>query len=214
MSWMRDLKENKKKNRFFIKGVVFILPIFLSLWIISKIIVFMSSIIPSKILDAIIEVFPNSAILNINFYRIVLGFLMTALFVYVMGIGISILGKKFFSKIEKNIFYNIPVFSTIYKTIKQIVESVSNPDKNSFKKVVMVEFPRKDVWTMGFVTGESKDKNELEYYHVIVPTTPNPTSAFLLFILKTEVRDTDISIDEGIKTIISGGVLTSEYNKI
>ncbi len=214
MNWMRDLKENKKKNRFFIKGVVFILPIFLSLWIISKIIVFMSSIIPSKILDAIIEVFPNSAILNINFYRIVLGFLMTALFVYVMGIGISILGKKFFSKIEKNIFYNIPVFSTIYKTIKQIVESVSNPDKNSFKKVVMVEFPRKDVWTMGFVTGESKDKNELEYYHVIVPTTPNPTSAFLLFILKTEVRDTDISIDEGIKTIISGGVLTSEYNKI
>lgn len=214
MNWMRDLKENKKKNRFFIKGVVFILPIFLSLWIISKIIVFMSSIVPSKILDAIIEVFPNSAILNINFYRIVLGFLMTALFVYVMGIGISILGKKFFSKIEKNIFYNIPVFSTIYKTIKQIVESVSNPDKNSFKKVVMVEFPRKDVWTMGFVTGESKDKNELEYYHVIVPTTPNPTSAFLLFILKTEVRDTDISIDEGIKTIISGGVLTSEYNKI
>tara|TARA_B100000131_G_scaffold279322_1_gene284404 strand:+ start:3502 stop:4137 length:636 start_codon:yes stop_codon:yes gene_type:complete len=211
---MRDLKENKKKNRFFIKGVVFILPIFLSLWIISKIIVFMSSIVPSKILDAIIEVFPNSAILNINFYRIVLGFLMTAVFVYVMGIGISILGKKFFSKIEKNIFYNIPVFSTIYKTIKQIVESVSNPDKNSFKKVVMVEFPRKDVWTMGFVTGESKDKNELEYYHVIVPTTPNPTSAFLLFILKTEVRDTDISIDEGIKTIISGGVLTSEYNKI
>ena len=214
MNWMRDLKENKRKNRFFIKGVVFILPIFLSLWIISKIIVFMSSIIPSKILDAVIEVFPNSAILNINFYRIVLGFLMTALFVYVMGIGISILGKKFFSKIEKNIFYNIPVFSTIYKTIKQIVESVSNPDKNSFKKVVMVEFPRKDVWTMGFVTGESKDKNELEYYHVIVPTTPNPTSAFLLFILKTEVRDTDISIDEGIKTIISGGVLTSEYNKI
>ncbi len=214
MNWMRDLKENKKKNRFFIKGVVFILPIFLSLWIISKIIVFMSSIVPSKILDAIIEVFPNSAILNINFYRIVLGFLMTAVFVYVMGIGISILGKKFFSKIEKNIFYNIPVFSTIYKTIKQIVESVSNPDKNSFKKVVMVEFPRKDVWTMGFVTGESKDKNELEYYHVIVPTTPNPTSAFLLFILKTEVRDTDISIDEGIKTIISGGVLTSEYNKI
>ena len=92
----------------------------------------MSSIIPSIILDAIIEVFPNSAILNINFYRIVLGFLMTALFVYVMGIGISILGKKFFSKIEKNIFYNIPVFSTIYKTIKQIVESVSNPDINSF----------------------------------------------------------------------------------
>ena len=78
----------------------------------------------------------------------------------------------------------------------------------------MVEYPRKGVWTMGFVTGESRDKNNLDYYHVIVPTTPNPTSAFLLFILKNEVRETDLSIDEGIKTIISGGVLTSKYNKI
>ena len=67
---------------------------------------------------------------------------------------------------------------------------------------------------MGFVTGESKDSNNLEYYHVIVPTTPNPTSAFLLFISKEEVRETSLSIDEGIKTIISGGVLTSEYNQI
>ena len=78
----------------------------------------------------------------------------------------------------------------------------------------MVEFPRKNVWTMGFVTGESKDKNDKEYYHVIVPTTPNPTSAFLLFILKSEVKETNLSIDDGVKTIISGGVLSSEVNQI
>ena len=67
---------------------------------------------------------------------------------------------------------------------------------------------------MGFVTGGSKDKDGKEYYHVIVPTTPNPTSAFLLFILKSEVRDTNLSIDEGIKTIISGGVLSSDRNQL
>ena len=78
----------------------------------------------------------------------------------------------------------------------------------------MVEFPRKGVWTMGFVTGEAKNEKDLEYYHVIVPTTPNPTSAFLLFILKSEVKETGMSIDEGVKTIISGGVLTSDVNKI
>ena len=78
----------------------------------------------------------------------------------------------------------------------------------------MVEFPRKGVWTMGFVTGESKDKAGQEYYHVIVPTTPNPTSAFLLFILKSEVRNTNLSIDEGVKTIISGGVLSSRENQL
>ena len=78
----------------------------------------------------------------------------------------------------------------------------------------MVEFPRKDVWTIGFVTGESVDKKNNEYYHIIVPTTPNPTSAYLLFILKNDVKNTDLTIDEGIKTIISGGVLSSKKNFI
>tara|TARA_Y100000768_G_scaffold353840_1_gene306448 strand:- start:2086 stop:2721 length:636 start_codon:yes stop_codon:yes gene_type:complete len=211
---MKDLNENKKKNRFFIKGLVFILPVFLTCWIISKIIIFMSSIIPDKFLDIILAVFSLPENFSAQYIRVALGFFMTVLCLYLIGVLISLIGKKFFNKIESNIFYNIPIFNTIYKTIKQIIESVSSPNKNSFKKVVMVEFPRKGVWTMGFVTGQSKDKNNLEYYHVIVPTTPNPTSAFLLFISKLEVKETNLSIDEGIKTIISGGVLTSEFNQL
>tara|TARA_Y100000768_G_scaffold364445_1_gene324895 strand:- start:1426 stop:2061 length:636 start_codon:yes stop_codon:yes gene_type:complete len=211
---MKDSNENNKKNRFFIKGLVFILPVSLTCWIISKIIIFMSSIIPDKFLDFILSIFLIPEDFSVQYIRIGLGFFMTVLSLYLIGILISLIGKKFFNRIERNIFYNIPIFNTIYKTIKQIIESVSSPNKNSFKKVVMVEFPRKGVWTMGFVTGESKDSNNLEYYHVIVPTTPNPTSAFLLFIRKDEVRETKLSIDEGIKTIISGGVLTSEYNQI
>jgi len=211
---MKDLNVNKKKNRFFIKGLVFILPVFLTCWIISKIIVFMSSIIPNNFLDIILPVFSLPEEFSVQYIRIGLGFFMTVICLYLIGILISLIGKKFFNSIERNIFYNIPIFSTIYKTIKQIVESVSSPNRNSFKKVVMVEFPRKDVWTMGFVTGESKDKNNIEYYHVIVPTTPNPTSAFLLFIRKIEVKETSLTIDEGIKTIISGGVLTSEFNQL
>lgn len=211
---MKDLNVNKKKNRFFIKGLVFILPVFLTCWIISKIIVFMSSIIPNNFLDIILPVFSLPEEFSVQYIRIGLGFFMTVISLYLIGILISLIGKKFFNSIERNIFYNIPIFSTIYKTIKQIVESVSSPNRNSFKKVVMVEFPRKDVWTMGFVTGESKDENNIEYYHVIVPTTPNPTSAFLLFIRKIEVKETSLTIDEGIKTIISGGVLTSEFNQL
>ncbi|MAX13850.1 MAG: hypothetical protein CMG11_07435 [Candidatus Marinimicrobia bacterium] len=211
---MKDSNENNKKNRFFIKGLVFILPVSLTCWIISKIIIFMSSIIPDKFLDFILSIFLIPEDFSVQYIRIGLGFFMTVLSLYLIGILISLIGKKFFNRVERNIFYNIPIFNTIYKTIKQIIESVSSPNKNSFKKVVMVEFPRKGVWTMGFVTGESKDSKNLEYYHVIVPTTPNPTSAFLLFISKEEVRETKLSIDEGIKTIISGGVLTSEYNQI
>tara|TARA_B100000902_G_scaffold280607_1_gene266448 strand:- start:1107 stop:1742 length:636 start_codon:yes stop_codon:yes gene_type:complete len=209
---MKDLKENKVKNRFFIKGILFILPVFLSCWIIFNIVQFMSNIIPSAIIDKIIYVtrlgdkVPDMAL------RTILGFILTVILIYISGLSLSVIGKKFFNKIEKSFFYNIPFFGVIYKTIKQILDSISNPSKNSFKKVVMVEFPRKEVWTLGFVTGESKNDSGEEYYHVIVPTTPNPTSAYLLFILKQQVKETDISIDEGIKAILSGGVVTPDKN--
>ena len=216
---MNALNENKKKKRFFIKGLVFALPVFLTSWILYKIVVFMSSVIPDFVILNIIEIYEklSDTLVSENtssLIGIILGFILTIVIIYSLGIAISITGKKFFEKIEQSFLFKIPIFSTIYKTIKQIVESVSNPDKNSFKKVVMVEFPRTGVCTLGFVTGESKSKNQLEYYHVIVPTTPNPTSAFLLFIPKNEVKETDLSIDEGIKTIISGGVLTSSQNQI
>ena len=210
---MKDLKENKK-NRFFLKGLVFILPVFITCWILYKIIVFMSAVIPSLIISHIISFMNIKSSSAEDVLATLLGFFLTLIIVYLLGVLLSVIGKRFFDKIEHNFLFKIPVFNVIYKTIKQIVDSVSSPDKNSFKKVVMVEFPRKEVWTMGFVTGSSKDKDGKEYYHVIVPTTPNPTSAFLLFILKSEVRDTNLSIDEGIKTIISGGVLSSDRNQL
>ena len=210
---MKDLKENKK-NRFFLKGLAFILPVFLTCWILYRIIIFMSSIIPEQIVSSLIKFINIESSSAEKIISTILAFLLTALLIYLSGLTVSIIGKKFFEKIENNLLFKIPVFSSIYKTIKQIIDSISSPNKNSFKKVVMVEFPRKGVWTMGFVTGESKDKDNRDYYHVIVPTTPNPTSAFLLFILKTEVKETSLSIDDGVKTIISGGVLSSEKNQI
>ena len=210
---MKDLKENKR-NRFFIKGIAFILPVFLTSWILYRIVIIMSNIIPDKIVSVLVNLINIKSTSAENAISTILGFLLTIVLIYFSGLIVSIIGKRFFDRLERNILFRIPVFSTIYKTIKQIIDSISSPSKNSFKKVVMVEFPRKNVWTMGFVTGESKDKNDKEYYHVIVPTTPNPTSAFLLFILKSEVKETNLSIDDGVKTIISGGVLSSEVNQI
>ena len=210
---MKDLKENKK-NRFFLKGIAFILPVFLTCWILYSIMIFMSNLVPSWIVLSLISLIDIQSESAENIVTTVLGFILTLLLIQLSGMVFSVIGKKFFDKIEDRFLFKIPIFSTIYKTIKQIVDTVSNPDKNSFKKVVMVEFPRKGVWTIGFVTGESVDKNNNEYYHVIVPTTPNPTSAYLLFVLKEDVKGTDLTIDEGIKTIISGGVLSSNKNYI
>ena len=210
---MKDLKENRKK-RFFLRGLAFILPVFLTCWILISIIIFMSNLIPSTIVLKLISLVDIQSESAENVVSTVLGFILTLLLIQLSGLIFSIIGKKFFDKLENRFLFKIPIFSSIYKTIKQIVDTVSNPDKNSFKKVVMVEFPRKDVWTIGFVTGESVDKKNNEYYHIIVPTTPNPTSAYLLFILKNDVKNTDLTIDEGIKTIISGGVLSSKKNFI
>tara|TARA_Y100000768_G_C23760042_1_gene578163 strand:+ start:53 stop:577 length:525 start_codon:yes stop_codon:yes gene_type:complete len=174
----------------------------------------MSNLVPSWIVLSLISLIDIQSESAENIITTVLGFILTLLLIQLSGMVFSVIGKKFFDKIEDRFLFKIPIFNTIYKTIKQIVDTVSNPDKNSFKKVVMVEFPRKGVWTIGFVTGESVDKNNNEYYHIIVPTTPNPTSAYLLFVLKDDVKGTDLTIDEGIKTIISGGVLSSKKNYI
>jgi len=125
----------------------------------------------------------------------------------------SIFVKKILFNVER-IIAGIPVVNIIYKTIKQITSSLGDPDKESFKKVVLIEYPRKNLWTLAMVTGESIDKESNEYYNIYVPTTPNPTSGFMLYALKNEVVETEISVEEGLKIIISGGVIGPDMNGI
>ena len=78
----------------------------------------------------------------------------------------------------------------------------------------MIEYPRKELWTLAMVTGQSKDTNNVEYYNLFVPTTPNPTSGFMLYIKKENAMETKLSIDEGLKVVISGGMLGPEKNDL
>ena len=125
----------------------------------------------------------------------------------------SIFVKKILFSLER-VIAGIPVVNIIYKTIKQITSSLGDPNKESFKKVVLIEYPRKDLWTLAMVTGESFDIESNEYYNIYVPTTPNPTSGFMLYALKSEVLETEISVEEGLKIIISGGVIGPDMNGI
>ena len=76
----------------------------------------------------------------------------------------------------------------------------------------MIEYPRKDLWTLAMVTGESKNEKGDEYYHIFVPTTPNPTSGYMLYVPQKDAHDTNMSIEEGLKIIISGGMLAPNKN--
>ena len=195
------------KKNYFITGLFSIIPLAITFTIIKWLFDFFSG--PGK--KMINYIFPNS---SAPIIENIIGFVLTFLFIYLIGIIISnVLGKRLYSIFE-NILAKIPLVNYIYNTIKQITDTLTVSQKHAFKKVVYIEYPKENIWTIALVTGESKDSQNNEYYQIFVPTTPNPTSGFMLYIKKENTNETDMSIDEGLKIIISGGMLAPGKNEI
>ncbi|MGE5475710.1 MAG: DUF502 domain-containing protein [Bacteroidales bacterium] len=106
----------------------------------------------------------------------------------------------------------MPVLRGIYSAVKQIFETMLAQKANAFREVALIEYPRKGIWTLAFITGatggELKDRFDEEMVNVFVPTTPNPTSGFLLFLPKRDVQVLDMSVEDGIKMVVSTGIIT------
>ena len=195
-----------RKNYFF-TGILSIIPLAITYFIISKLFTVFSN--PGQ--KIIVHIFPG---ITIPFLDIIIGFLLTIIFIYLVGLIVSnVLGRKFY-KLFESILNRIPLVNYIYNTIKQITETLTVSQKQAFKKVVFIEYPKTGIWTIALVTGESTDKNGENYYQVFVPTTPNPTSGFMLYLKKESVKDTKLSVDEGLKIVISGGMLAPPTNDI
>ena len=136
-----------------------------------------------------------------------LGIILTLLFIFVLGLFITnVLGKTLFNWGEK-ILAKLPIVNTIYNTIKQITSAFSGSTVKSFQQVIFIQYPREGLWTMCFVTNQSKNENGDTFYHVFVPTTPNPASGVFIVIPKKDAIHPDISVEDGLKAIISGGIL-------
>ena len=122
-----------------------------------------------------------------------------------------VLGKFFISTTEK-ILDKVPFLSTVYRSVKQIVDTFGKDNRAVFREVVLVEYPRKDCWVLGFVTAEGSKESESvikeKVTNVFVPTTPNPTSGFLLLLPVNDVYPLDMSVGDGMKMLISGGAVT------
>ena len=104
------------------------------------------------------------------------------------------------------------VLRNIYSGLKQLFEAILTSKSNSFREVVLIEYPRKGIWAMGFLTGDTKGevnhKTKSSMVNIFLPTTPNPTSGFLLFVPKADIIRLSMTVEEGIKMIISAGMLT------
>ena len=127
-----------------------------------------------------------------------------------------VLGRFFISTTER-FLDKVPFLSTVYRSVKQIVETFGRENRAVFKAVVLIEYPRKDCWVLGFLTGDSSSDTEdiagKKLSNVFVPTTPNPTSGFLLLLPREDVHHLDMSVGDGMKMLISGGAVVPPPKK-
>jgi uncharacterized membrane protein len=198
------MPKKKKKSlalrlrNYFFTGVVVLIPIGFTLYLSKFLINISTRLIPSGLN-------PNS---YLPFSIPGLEIFITVIFITIIGgLSLSFLGKKFLQIID-DLFKRIPILRTIYSAVGQMTESFTNQEGNK-KSVVLIEYPRKGCWAVGFATkenkGEIKNKTNRELINVFVPTTPNPTSGFLLMFPKEEVLFLDMSFEEASKFIVSAG---------
>ena len=198
-------KTLKKKRSFlarlrnyFITGIVVLVPIGITLYLTKFFISVSSNLIPK-------EINPNS---YLPFSIPGLEIFLSIIFITVIGwLSLSFIGKKILQLVNETL-KRIPILRTIYSAIGQMTESLA-PRKGNKKSVVLVEYPRKGSWAVGFATkdnkGEISKKTSTELVNVFVPTTPNPTSGFLLMFPKKEIIYLDMTFDEASKFIVSAG---------
>ena len=196
----RNIKKSifaKIRNNF-IAGIVVLIPIGITLYLTIFLIRVTGNIIPK-------ELNPNNYLpFNIPGVEILIALFLITL---IGWLSLSFLGKKFFELFNR-ILKKIPILRTIYSAIGQMTESFTKTD-NKQKSVVLLEYPRKGVWAVGFATKENtgiiKEKVKEELINVFVPTTPNPTSGFLLMIPKKDLIYLDVTFEQASKFIVSAG---------
>jgi uncharacterized membrane protein len=197
-------KKRGKKSVFtsirnnFIAGVVVLIPIGITIYLTLFFIKFSSDILPK-------EINPNHYLpYNIPGLEILISIFLITL---IGWLSLSFIGKRLFDLFE-NVLNKIPILRTIYSAVGQLIETFTK-SKSGKKNVVLIEYPRKGIWAVGFATnentGEIKKKTGQELVNVFVPTTPNPTSGFLIMFPKNEVIYLDLSFEEASKFIVSAG---------
>tara|TARA_B100001540_G_C15526255_1_gene514811 strand:+ start:45 stop:671 length:627 start_codon:yes stop_codon:yes gene_type:complete len=194
-----------KLRNYFITGIVVLIPIGLTLYL-TKFIIDISSVILPK------EVNPNN---YLPFTIPGLEIIVTVIFITIIGgLSLSFIGKKIL-QLFNDLLKRIPILRTIYSAIGQLTETFAPRSNTKKKSVVLIEYPRKGIWAVGFATkdneGEISKKTDSELVNVFVPTTPNPTSGFLLMVPKNDIKYLDMSFEEASRFIVSAG--TSENKK-
>ena len=203
----------------FLTGLVVIAPVALTIWLIWSVIGWIDGFVlpfipnlyhPDNILNTI---FGQDVAINIRGLGVVVFLFFTT---FVGWIAKGFLGRSLI-RFAENLVRRMPVVRSIYSGVKQIAETVFAQSDRSFEKACLIEYPRKGIWAIGFISTDAKGevkykvKAKSDLLSVFVPTTPNPTSGFMLFFPRSDVIELDMSIEDAAKLVISAGLVYPPY---
>ncbi|HET9882192.1 MAG TPA: DUF502 domain-containing protein [Candidatus Binatia bacterium] len=198
------LRENFQ--RYFLAGLLVFLPVVITLWFLGWVI---------SLLDGLLDVLPAGVHPQtyLPFAIPGLGALVTVTLILFLGILTRGVATRRFLAAWENIFVTIPIFRGVYTAVQKLVQTFLGQSENS-RQVVMIEYPRKGIYTVGFAMGrawrELENKQNAQLVNVFVPTTPNPTSGFYLLVPTAEISPLDMTMEEALKLITSGGLITPD----
>ena len=198
------LKILKRLRNYLISGLLFWIPLILSVIVIKFFLEFVNSLVPQEYLPEVIfnldTTIPGSGVILVLVILIITGLLVT-----------NILGRRLVSLWE-SLLNKIPGFRNIYNVLKKVSDTVLNSSTESFKKAYLIQYPNKGIWVIAFQSGDYRGQAESvigeEIINLFVPTTPNPTSGFFVLIPKKAALELDTSVEEAFKLVISAGVVT------
>lgn len=205
------MKLGGKLKAYFFTGILVTAPVMITFFVAYKLIVFVDVSV-NKLLP------PQFALNNYLPFTIPgLGIIILVVALILVGMFAAGFLGRFFLRLGEWIVYKVPFISSVYSLLKQIFETFLSSKSDAFKKVVLLEYPRKGIWILGFVStdteGEVKDIVKKDMVNVFIPTTPNPTSGFLIFVPREDVVELEMSVEDGIKFVISGGIVSPEELK-
>ncbi len=204
-----DFRKNIRRK--LVAGLLVVFPIFITFIIIKFLFGLIGGILSPVVERAFILLGSSPKGTVDDFVVTSIAFILTFSALYFIGV----IATNFFGKLILNFFEAIlnktPIIKNIYTSSKKLIEIISLPSRQSFKRVVIVEYPRVGMKAFAFVTGNIKTKDGAELTSIFVPTTPNPTSGFLIYLPEDDIIETSMDIEEGMKLIISGGILVPEH---
>ena len=204
------LKILTRLRNYLISGLLFWIPLILTVIVIKFFLEFINSLVPQEYLP--------EAIFNLNTSIPGSGIILLFIIILITGVLVTnILGRRLVALWEK-LLNRIPGFRNIYNILKKVSDTVLNTSSQSFKKAFLIQYPSKGIWVIAFQSGNYKGEAESiigeETINLFVPTTPNPTSGFFVLIPKKDAFELDISVEDAFKLVISAGVVTPNDVKI